>query len=171
MKNYYHLMGLGLIIMLSACSNKSYLPSSGQVGTSPYGARIILKTEDRGMLTGELIAVEGKMLYFVNERTLQCDTIKKDSVQTYQVQFARQRIKGWFIPFATLAGASFGYNSFFMVPINLFSSIALVSMSKRASRYNESDIIWRDLHQFARYPQGLPEGMRTVDVIPAGEAQ
>lgn len=169
MKNIF--IGLCLITLLSACSNQSYLPSTRNIGTNPYGARIVLFTQDRGLLDGELIAVQGQRLYFINDRNLQCDTISQTGVRTYKVQFAKQKIKGWLIPLATVAGVSFGRLSAIMLPVNIISSIALVSISKKASRYDQTEIRWEDLHQFARYPQGLPEGMRMVDVVPAGEAQ
>lgn len=176
------------ILILCGCSSKWYLPKSDYVGSSPYGAYIQLTSRDFKKIEGELIAVDNDYIFILRDFTFifadDYQTVSKVSVNDvyrFKIRYANPDKTGWYLlggavlPFIHVPdpegfgwGGSgvmpfHGYFSIFSVPINILSILVIQS---NTYVYNHGNLEINELHMFARFPQGIPEGVDIEDIIP-----
>tara|TARA_R110002050_G_scaffold144363_2_gene269896 strand:- start:16183 stop:16707 length:525 start_codon:yes stop_codon:yes gene_type:complete len=162
-----------LSFLLGGCSYYKHIEDESEFGKSPKGSfiRIWVKldknTSDLNELRGELIAVDSAQLYLIPVETEIdgiCKAISKVNIESFSLYYAKPNTSFWTIPLFTAISASHGIFAFFTAPINLMSTSFTQAYIARKSRSQESDINFDELAAFARFPYGLPSGIRIEDI-------
>lgn len=158
---------------LSACATnpapQGWLPKPREAATFTRGGWVRLTCSLEGVssrVEGELIAVEPTTLHV---RTLQGDLV---AVPTAQVTGGRaavhsnrsQDIVPWGV-LGTLSAISHGWWLILTVPLGwLPAAIAAPADESRAGLIDLPPRDWKTLQPWARFPQGLPEGVGAADL-------
>jgi hypothetical protein len=156
-----------VIFGLSACSYPTYLPKIEKLGEDRFGSYIMIRQPNSKIIKGELISVENARIRVLVDSTnygeptiyrkmLSIDPLRMES---YTVYFAKPISYEAFIPLLCLTSISHGLFAVFSLPINLISTIAIVSGERKVTSYKMRDINLDQLRMFARYPQGIPPGI------------
>ena len=168
-----------LLLILSSCAGSKVLPRYDSMNYNYYGAQI--KANDRfgNALKGELIAANDSGIWVLQNfdksevvswgfRDHRENLVKIDSshfyfmhlkdLETYRIKYARSKNYAKMMLLAPITFAH-GLISVISFPVNLIVTGSVSIAGSRAYQYNEFDLPKKDLHQFARYPSGLPEGL------------
>lgn len=154
---------IGLVLFFSSCKTNTYLPKPAKFGNYPKGMRLEVNLNKGQKIAGELIAVENTDLYLmVMEKdilTFNFMDISKAQIQLAMTANDSGRLTaGPFIPLLTI---SHGWFMFLTLPLNL--AIVIPTVASQRSGFYSIDypraITWEELGKFARFPQGIPEGM------------
>ena len=163
MKNKILILLAGLFI-ISSCGAPNYLPNVDHIGTNPYGAYIKVYSELEYIIVGELLAVEEAQIYVLSESWI--DSIPVDKVYKYRITYAKAKNYAWSIPLLLAAAAPTGYGGWAILgSLGLLTSISATVSARRAVQYNQKQVSIDSLYMFARYPQGLPEGLDLNSLI------
>jgi len=153
-----------LIVLFSACKTNKLLPEPQYYSVNPYGTLISFKDKIKGeKIKGELIdagehsfkvlAKEGLREYKPEDVTDMILLISRTSGKTDMI-----KIWGILNPFTTIAH---GFYLILSLPVNIAISASTIAISEKAYYFipleNYDYMIF--LHKFARYPQGMPEGI------------
>lgn len=168
-----------LLLILSSCAGSKVLPRYDSMNYNYYGAQIKAKDQFGNALKGELIAANDSGIWVLQNfdksevvswgfRDHQENLVKIDSshfyfmhlkdLETYRIKYARSR-KYTNLMLLTPITFAHGLISVISFPVNLIVTGSVAIAGSRAYQYNEFDLPKKDLHQFARYPSGLPEGL------------
>lgn len=160
------LFGFILVAAFGYSSAQKELPALDSMAISPYGSHIRIEKYDKEKIEGELIAVDSASIYVLTDQTGTPGAIivPADQVQHYEIFYARRRNYEWTIPVYSLSTISHGWWLIFSLPVNLIATIMITIGGKRAYRYTEYDISYDELKMFARFPQGIPEGVELQDI-------
>jgi len=125
-------------------------------------------TAESEQIQGELIAIDSNKLYLLlsdYEVAAPCIAIERDKVYYFELYYAKPNTSFWTIPVFTAMTASHGIFSFITTPISgLVTSLTQAYIMR--SSYSESNVMTIDeLMPFARYPRGLPSGVRLEDIL------
>ena len=160
-----------LAVVLSSCKYPEYLPAIENIDVNPHGAMItaiINKTSKQ--ISGELIACDSVKLivltdsiYTKNDRS-RVKTLSWSEVRKFRLQYAKPRNYIWSIPVYTLATASHGWFAVFTAPANLATTIGVNNSGRLSFSYDNSKISLDDISMFARYPQGIPQGINPESI-------
>lgn len=154
---------IGSLMILAGCSTPKYLPGVKEIDINQYGSYIKVSCNNDIKLKGELIAVEENQMVVLVEADKDsiagCISISLDTIQRFTVHYAKATHYGWTIPVYTSAAAAFGWYAMAFVPVNLLVTILVTATGEKAYTYNQKTISLEDLHLFARFPQGIPEGI------------
>ena len=157
--------------MASSCVIPKYLPSSDEFNTTVRGSHVkglqIHPQFEYRKIDGELIAVENDTFYVLDRRFKQVRVHYKSDLKTLRV-FLTSRAKD-------LSGGAntmnvlnavlpigHGWWMVFTYPINWIVTASILQ-SKYVMRLNE-EFSWPSLYKFARFPQGIPEGVDLKDL-------
>lgn len=166
-----------LAIMLSGCSIPNYVPYSNGLGTNTHGSFITVWLNSGAKISGELIVADSSNLLILSpsreSRNTRLSTVPAVSVQRYKLQYARSKNYAWMlipgilmplIPFPDPDNPSqgmifHGWFAIFTIPINLIAVGITYASGNKEFSYNSLNLSYSELRKFARYPQGLPEGI------------
>ncbi len=160
------LLGGMMIGCVATPGPKGWLPSPKQALKDTYGAWIMVEYDSAGVSTiaeGEFIAVDTTSIYILNETGMAIIPIIKTRQVTIATYEESGVIRSWAL-LGTLSTASHGYYAGISFPIWL-----LVGISNSAAE-SSSGIIksiigsWKEFAKYARFPQGMPEGI-DIDTI------
>lgn len=161
-------------ICLGSCAigqHASYLPNAQEVGLGTKGVYILVNLlenqEGKRRVSGELIAVQNNVLYILTEpssRDKFMVLIDAKNVRAYKFQYARARNLSWTIPVSSLATIPHGWYATLTLPINLIVTSAISLNSSKAYTVNGNKISLTELGNFARFPQGIPEGVELKQI-------
>ncbi len=161
MKTKWVILVLLLSFIVSVCAPPRYVPKPSQIGLNYRGAYIIIQRSksDGRTVNGELIAVEPKEIIVLtgNEPNRRVVAISIDHVKKYKLKYAASTKFDWAIPVFSLFTISHGWYLFLTMPINI-ATTSLIAGSSRFN-YREKDLPIDRLHMFARFPQGIPDGV------------
>lgn len=164
----YRIIVLGglyiLILFVTSCSSTGRLPAVEEVGTYPFGSEIDVLLDNRQRVKGELIAVERNAVLILNHQTDSCMSISPSRVRKYAVYFARPKNYAPFIPLSLLLSIAHGYYAAFTLPLNIITTFSVTMAGTTAYQYSEKELEYKDLHMFARFPQGLPSGLKLEEI-------
>jgi hypothetical protein len=135
------------------------LPQYTDIGTSPFGSEIELIYRSDEYLIGELISVNDTDIIVLNSANNSCLTIPKQQIIDYGIRFAQPKHYGIYIPTLTLSTISHGFIAMITLPINLITTIVVAVSSERAYTIDHKKITYEQLKMYARFPQGIPEGL------------
>jgi len=153
-----------IILGLSSCYSTSYLPKYTEIGSSPYGSEIELYYRSDEYLIGELISVNDEDIVLLNKATKSCISIPKKQIIVYEIRFAQPKHYGIFIPTLTLSTFSHGLVAMITAPINLITTLVVAISSEHAYTINHKKITYEQLKMYARFPQGIPEGVSIENI-------
>jgi hypothetical protein len=151
-------------IACTACAGKTtpkgWLPTPKEAQETAYGGwielRYLEKSEARGA-AGELIAVSTDSVWVLtNEQGL---VIPTASVRQGKLTgYAAQSLRGWTLA-GTLSSVSNGAFLIFTMPAWLIGGSLANGSESRAAERKSPPLQWAELAAFARFPQGLPQGL------------
>ncbi|RNI25789.1 hypothetical protein [Rufibacter latericius] len=158
-----------LLIFLGACGFPKYLPSTDQIDVHQYGSYIKLQPKQGALIKGELIAASDSSLVLLTEPAGECLTIHQSAIRQYRIQYAQPKRYGWSIPVYTLFTLAHGYYGAFTLPLNLLVTTAVTIGGINSFSYEGKGktLTFSGLDKFARFPQGIPRGLKLANLKPA----
>jgi len=154
-----------VVLLLSACSAHRF-PRPAEVGRSTLGSHITItrNTSQNRVVRGELIAVELKeVLVLTTERSVKkIVAVDIKNIKRYKIKFAHPTTLDWTIPVFSLAALTHGWYALLTVPVN----IILTGLAAGDGRYKYSQraLPITELKYFARFPQGVPNGIDSASL-------
>ena len=151
-------------VACTACAGKTtpkgWLPTPKEAQKTAYGGWIELRylenAEARGA-AGELIAVSADSVWVLTDD--QGLVIATASVREGKLTgYAAQSLRGWTLA-GTLSSVSNGAFLIFTMPAWLIGGSVANRSESRAAERKSPPLQWEELAQFARFPQGLPQGL------------
>lgn len=162
----FHLLCLLPLLVASCAVPVSYLPEHDMIGEEYYGGYIEIKTLSGSDYAGELIAVQDTVL-IVREEIMDISSsflVAKSNIKSYSIRYANGKEYGWHVLLYTLGTVSHGLWLIFSAPVNLIATGIIAADASIAYQQDDRTLSYQDLAQFARFPQGLPEGI-TIDMV------
>ncbi|MCC6815267.1 MAG: hypothetical protein IT267_02525 [Saprospiraceae bacterium] len=156
MKTKIFILGL-IVIMVSSCISKKYLPTSKKIDVNEYGSFIIIRYKKTSRTSGELIAVDSSTIVVLAEKTKKCMSVFVRDVDYFSLRFANPRNYGWTIPIYIILPFIHGSFSVLTIPIHLITTISLTATGESSVIYTNKEISYEKLRMFARFPQGIPQ--------------
>lgn len=153
-----------VLLSLFGCKSTSYLPNPTEIGTSTHGAYIQSYLKNGKRFSGELIAVDSFYVTVLSEKDQQCNQYPTQEIDRYSLRYAKSKNYGWTIPVFSLMSFLHGYFAVVTFPINLVTTISVTVGAKNAFVYKKRHMPMEKLHMFARFPQGLPEGLALTEI-------
>lgn len=151
-------------MLLMGCKSTQYLPKAEQVGTNTHGAYIIAIEQSTYETMGELIAADSTYIIILNKRTDNCDSVAIAKIAHFKVRFARTAFNKKLIPIYLLSTVLHGIFAAVTVPLNLLVMSSIIIKETNELQYTEQDISFEQMRMFARFPAGLPKGVRLEDI-------
>jgi len=158
MKSKLYLIGFFALLFCS-CNTIKYLPSREEIDINQYGSYIRISHIDKKFTIGELIAVDSSQLIVLPKNANFCTAVPRDQVKSYSVRYAKPKEYLKSIPLLLLLTLSHGNYLIVSLPINLFTTLAVLVSAEKEFEYTHKTITFDQLAMFARFPQGLPEGI------------
>jgi len=152
-----------------SCSSIYFLPEQEEIGENEFGGFIKLKTFENERAIGELLAISNDSLYLIpydlryNSDILVISTPVAD-IKSYTVSYALPKDYSWTIPVFALSTLSHGFFLLLTAPINIGITTGITLMAKKDFSYSSEQISIKELNKFTRYPQGLPDGFKKMDI-------
>lgn len=155
---------IAVAVVCAACGGnntpKGWLPTPKESQETAYGGWIELSylenAEARGA-AGELIAVSADSVWVLTSD--QGLVIPTASVREGKLTgYAAQSLTGWTLA-GTLSSVSNGAFLIFTMPAWLIGGSLANGSESRAAQRKSPPLQWVELAQFARFPQGLPQGL------------
>jgi len=154
------------LFFVSACKVPDYVPLPKDYKYNVKGSYVMIKTKDDKDIVGEIIVVNDKSISLLptSSQFRKIITIVKRDDLEFDILLCSssdepEAITAWA---SALTLTSIGHGKFlvFSAPINIATGFGMAAdvKSPYSVRYPKG-IDWRRLHKFARYPQGLPEGV------------
>ncbi len=155
-----------LLILVSSCSAPRYVPKLEEVPFSAYGSHIEVQQIKGSQIEGELIAVEDSALVLLTgaESAKQLQELPFNNISKFKLTYAQPQSYAWTIPVYTLSTASHGLFAIFTAPINIAVTSVVTSRGVNAFTYNEKVMEYKELRQFARFPQGIPPNVDRASI-------
>ncbi|UCE41430.1 MAG: hypothetical protein JSV17_00095 [Candidatus Aminicenantes bacterium] len=162
------LLGGIMIGCVATPGPKGWLPNPKQALKDTYGAWIIAEYDSAGVssiVEGEFIAIDSVSVYILNETGIAIIPI----VKTRQVTLATYKEGGMVRTLAllgTLSTASHGYYAGISLPIWLATGISNAAAESSSGIIKPLFINWKEFAKYARFPQGIPEGINFDTIRP-----
>jgi len=153
------------------CSQPKYLETYDKIQNSRYGAKIKIYFKNSLSLNGELLAVTDSNLYVLSEKyergrkNVLMQVIDKSSIDRFNIQHSNSKSTGAGIIVLPLIALSHGFVATLTIPVNIVTSSVLHGNSISELQYSNSEIEWKALYKFARFPQGLPPNVNLSDLL------
>lgn len=152
------------LLLLFGCKSVDYLPKPTEIGTNTHGAYIQSYLVDGTDFSGELIAVDTLFITVLSEKDHQCKQYPTKDMGRYMVRYAQSKNYAWTIPVFSLLSLTHGYFAVLTFPVNFITTLAVTVGAQNAFVYKRSQMPLDKLHMFARFPQGLPEGIALDEI-------
>ena len=158
-------ISLGIAVACFACAHntapKGWLPKPAEAQAAAYGAWIELTyAESKERHTdGELIAVSAESVWVLSGNqglVIPTATVKRGKLTAYAAQ--KDGLTAWML-LGTLSTLSNGGFLIFTAPMWMIGGSFAVGGESRAPERKSPPMTWLELAPFARFPQGLPEGI------------
>ena len=137
----------------------STLPTPIQAGSSVFGGWVELMLRDSASVSGELIAVAPDTLWILNSaggRPVPRAAIRSGRVIGYNSGASGLLALAVLGPLTTISN---GYALIFTFPAWVITG-AIATHAQRGKPILELTVVnWPKLHQYARFPQGMPKGI------------
>ena len=163
---------ISFIILLSSCytikAPQGSVPKRGDITTDAFGGWIALSlTSGQSSIEGEFIAVSNDSLYVIVGDKVERHAIRDISsarVVLFNTESNAYAIWTFLGSVATISTGSF---IIFTLPIWLISGTSITTAeASRINFYDYPDYNWEQLIKYARFPQGMPQGMDIIDLKP-----
>jgi hypothetical protein len=167
---------LGIAIVSAACASntapKGWLPTPTQAQTAAYGGWIELTYDDstERHTDGELIAVSAESVWVLSGSqglVIPTSAVKGGKLTAYAAQ--KGGLTTW-AALGTLATLSNGGFLLFTAPMWIIGGSLAVGGESRAPERKNPPLTWVELAPFARFPQGMPQGIEVTALQPKKDA-
>jgi hypothetical protein len=163
------------LVLATACAKSTappgWLPEPSEAPPDLYGGWVVVWSSEAGRrqaAQGELIAVEEDTVFVLSARGLIAIPRAHITAATLTAYFPdTRRISGWGI-LGTLSTLSHGIGLILSAPVWIIGSTAAASSVSREPRLEYPQQPWEVLRMYARFPQGLPEGIERSPLRPKG---
>jgi hypothetical protein len=165
-------VSLGIAVACAACASntapKSWLPKPTEAQAAAYGGWIELtydESEER-RTDGELIAVSAESVWVLSGNqglVIPTAAVKRGKLTAYAAE------KGAVTTWAVLGALSTISNGGFLIltaPMWIIGGPLAVGSESRAPERKNPPLTWVELAPFARFPQGMPEGIALTALQP-----
>jgi hypothetical protein len=158
-------ISLGVAVACTACAGntapKGWLPKPIEAQAAAYGGWIELTyaEPDERHTYGELIAVSAESVWVLSGNrglAIPTATVKKGKLTAYAAQ--KDGLTAWML-LGTLSTLSNGAFLILTAPMWLISGSLAVGGESRAPERKTPPLTWVELAPFARFPQGIPDGL------------
>jgi hypothetical protein len=175
MKSNHFIILILIILGLSAmysCKGPEGLPLPAALPFEVNGAHIQIENLSRQYTRGELIATNEQGVYVL----MQLDNDEEqwggkelkllpwNEIKAYTLHYAKGKDQNWRILVYTLGTLSHGFFAVFTLPINLIATSVAASNFVNEYALRDSELPRNDLWKYARFPQGIPEGVALGDI-------
>jgi hypothetical protein len=150
------------LLSISCKTINTTLPKPVELSEYTKGMWMECEMNDGTDVAGEIIVIDDKEVLLLTQynRTI----VRKDEIEKARIDFSlttnypEKLKKADLIPLLTL---THGWILVFTLPINLAIVVPTVSTHRRGSYAVEypAKINWEEISKFARFPQGVPEGL------------
>ena len=158
-------LSLGIAVACAGCARNSapegWLPEPAEAQVSAYGGWIELRynqaTEQRA--DGELIAVSADSVWLLGQDqalVIPTTAVKQGKLTAYAAE--KGPLVLWTVV-GTLSTISNGWFLIFSAPMWIVGGSLAVGSESRAPERKSPRLSWEELAPYARFPQGMPEGM------------
>lgn len=164
---------LAVMAACAACAGpaapKDWLPAPRDAQTSAYGGWIEVSYrdgEERRRAVGELIAAGEDSLWILADS--QAVVIPTPAAETGRLWvYAPQsgNLEAWTVG-GVLSTISNGLVLVFTAPMWIVGGTIASGSEKRAAQRRGPPLSWAELAGYARFPQGLPDGIQVADLRP-----
>jgi len=169
LKNEFLILILILLLNLGCRSvsvSPGFEPTRAKLARDGFGSFIILTLNNGSIPTGELIAVTPDTVFvLVGEKVV---PFPGSSVRSARVVIFRNKAGAYgAITFLLCLGTL--TNGMFLIgtlPLNLIAGIAVASSENRYRNYIDYSDTDTGLSKYARFPQGIPEGVNLSEIHP-----
>ena len=161
---------LGALLVLSGCAGthapKDWLPNASEATTQAHGGWVVLRLADRSMHEGELIAIGPDSLFVLEPsgcRGFAQTQVEHGLLTGYDSE--ADRLQAWVVvgSLSTLSHGVFLVGTF---PLWLLAGGLATASQAHAGRVSITPTTWEKARLYARFPQGLPEGLDRAEVRP-----
>ena len=166
-------IGLAAALVCLGCAGtsvpKAWLPTPREAQTTAFGGWIDLvytEANERRRVAGELIAASADSVWILNQREgLVIPTAAVDSAKLFAYAPRTDDITGWAIA-GTVSTISNGVFLLFTAPMWIIGGSLAGRSEIRAAQRNHPPLDWVGIAPFARFPQGMPEGVELAALRP-----
>jgi hypothetical protein len=167
---------LGIAMVCAACASntapRDWLSTPTQAQTSAYGGWIELTYDQpkERHTDGELIAVSADSVWVLSGNqglVIPTAAVKRGKLTAYAAQ--KGGLTTW-TALGTLATISNGLALVFTAPMWLIGGPLAVGAESRAPERKNPPLTWVELAPFARFPQGMPQGIEVTALQPKKDA-
>ena len=163
---FLHCAGLGAAISCAACAQnsapKGWLPKPVEAQTAAYGGWIELAYQESGRkdsVDGELIAVSADSVWVLNgNQSLVVPTAAVTAGKLTAYEAPTGSLTLWTVG-GTLATISNGALLLLTAPMWIIGGSIATGSESRAAQRKTPPLSWVELTPFARFPQGMPDGI------------
>ncbi len=162
-----------LVLVAGGCASHTaparFLPTPEQAQTDGYGGWIELgvrQGDRRGSVNGELVAVTGDSVWVLGDTggvVVPTAAVHSGKVTGYD---SRWGAVAGYTALGVLSTLSNGILLIFTAPAWVITGSVAGARQSHDPQRELTPLSWRDLAGFARFPQGLPAGMRLDELRP-----
>jgi len=142
----------------------NYVPSTKNVGIERHGSRIIIKPFDGEKIKGEFIAIDEEMFVVLEDYTGSMVSAPRGNIKKIKIRYAQPKQYGWAIPVFIVSTISHGGFLILTAPLNAGVTSGVTATGVFDFTYNNRRISDMKIQRFARFPQGIPEGVELTDI-------
>lgn len=164
------LLVISILALFGSCRTvsapKGSVPNRVGIATDAFGGWMFTKAGQRSF-EGEFIAVGNDSLYILTSGKTQ--SISLPTVDTARIILYNTNTSGYALWTSLLSIGTLSNGAFatFTLPVSLVTGILITNAeSKRINYFDYPNNSWEELKKYARFPQGLPKGIRTEDLKP-----
>jgi hypothetical protein len=163
---------LALVALLCACADNPVpghrIPAPADLGRQPTGSWIAVTGTDGVLVVGELIAIDrGQMFVLPEDRRLwvrATDQIARARLVAYAPD--RRGIWTWG-GLGTLSTITHGGFLFISAPVWIATTVGALVWDTQGAFTDTPDRGLEEIRAYARFPQGLPEGVNANSLVGA----
>lgn len=149
---------------MTSCKYPDYLPKHTAVKDSPYGCHLYIKHTTGAEKHGELIGVDKDHVFLLDRETEMVTGIPINSIAKFKGQFARSVDYWQYIGPNLLLTLAHGQYILLTAPLNALVMGVINVSGKGAYSFSNRDFTYEELRMFARYPQGIPRGVKLDEI-------
>jgi len=172
LKNRFIILGF-VFILLNGCGKSitaphDAVPKRKSLPTDAFGGWIsVTMKSSQKSFQGELIAINADSIYVMNNGKVQLEQISDvNSARIVLFKTSSEEYALWTF-LGSLGTISNGAFLVFTFPLTLITGIATTSSeSNRINYLDYPQNNWEELMKYARFPQGLPQGLNVGDLKP-----
>jgi len=155
---------LALLLALGSCKAPHYVPPTEYVGIERYGSQIIIIPVVGEKIKGEFIAIDDDMFIILNDGTGKITHIPQSDIKRFKIRYAQPKQYGWTIPVSVASTVVHGWFLVFTAPLNAVVSTGATVSGASDFTYKDSAMSYDEIQMFARFPQGIPEGVELGEI-------